>query len=54
MMGGVPADVYVKAFKITDDASKFEKVGLAEFAANRMQEELDKLYELFDENQKRK
>lgn len=54
MMGGVPADIYVRSFKITDDASKFEKIELAEYALNRMQEELDKLYAEFDENQKRK
>lgn len=47
-VGGFPADVYVKAFKVTDDASKFDKVALAEHAQTLMQKEIDGIYEIFD------
>lgn len=51
-MGGFPADIYLKAFKITDDASQFEKVELAEYSTKLMQTEVDKIYATIDNNSK--
>lgn len=49
-MGGFPSDIYVKAFQVVDDASKYEKVELAEHASKVMQAELDKIYEMIEES----
>lgn len=47
-IGGFPCDIYVRAFKITDDASAFDNVSLAEHAGSVMQKNLDELYEMID------
>lgn len=47
-MGGFPGDIHVKAFKVCDDASDFDKVSLAEHAGKLMQAEIDKLYQVVD------
>lgn len=53
-LGGQPADIYVSAIKITDDASQFEdKVQLAQHAYKLMQEEIDKMYKRADQQQQR-
>lgn len=51
-VGGFPADVYVKAFKVTDDASQYDKVALAELAGSLMQREIDAMYQLVDYGRK--
>ena len=47
-MGGFPTDIHVRAFKITDDASQFDNVQLAEHAGQVMQKQLDELYAIVD------
>lgn len=42
---GTPADIFVRAVKICDDASVFDEAqSLADYAQTRMQAELDSLY----------
>ncbi|CAN8069894.1 unnamed protein product [Agarophyton chilense] len=47
-IGGAPANVWVKAFKVTDDASQFDATTLAEHAREVMQKELDGMYAVAD------
>lgn len=47
-MGGFPCDVYVRAFKVTDDASQFDNVQLADHAGEVMQRHLDEIYNKID------
>ncbi|CDF32362.1 unnamed protein product [Chondrus crispus] len=47
-MGGFPCDIYVRAFKVTDDASKFDNIQLADHAGKIMQEQLDEIYNIID------
>lgn len=51
-MGGFPSDIYVRLFKVTDDASQFDNVTLAEHAGKCMQEQVDKIYEAIDTENK--
>jgi hypothetical protein len=48
-IGGIPADIHVKLFKVCDDASVFpDAASLAEHAQSAMQRELDSLYSAID------
>ncbi|PXF46722.1 hypothetical protein BWQ96_03548 [Gracilariopsis chorda] len=47
-IGGIPANIYVKLIKVTDDASAFDTIALAEHAQQVMQRELDKMYAVCD------
>lgn len=53
-MGGFPANIYVRAFKVTDDASKFDNVKLAEHAGEVMQKNLDEMYAIIDSTENSK
>lgn len=52
IMGGVPSDIYIRTFKVTDDASKFDTATLAEHAGKVMQEQIDQLYAMADAHSK--
>lgn len=47
-MGGIPTDIYVRAFKVTADASQFDSVQLAEYAREALQKQLDEIHTLID------
>lgn len=47
-VGGFPSDIYVKVFKVTDDASKYNNIELADYAREVMQKNLDDMYAVFD------
>lgn len=53
-IGGNPSDIYVRAVKITDDASKFDNAGLADYAREAMQKNIDELYAMAEMNSKDK
>lgn len=48
-IGGFPSDVYVRAFKVTDDASQFDNIKLAEYAGEVMQKHLNEMYAIIDQ-----
>jgi hypothetical protein len=48
-IGGIPAPIHVKLFKVCDDASAFsDAAALAEHAQEAMQKELDTMYAAID------
>lgn len=47
-IGGFPTDIYVRAFKVTADASQFDNVQLAEYAGEVLQKQLDEAYGVID------
>jgi len=51
-MGGFPCDIYVRVFKVTDDASQFDNASLADFAGGVMQKNLDEMYNEMETNKK--
>lgn len=48
VMGGFPCDIYVRVFKVTEDASNFNNVELADYAREVMQKNLDEMYAMVD------
>lgn len=53
-MGGIPGDIHVRAVKITDDASQFDNIQLAEHAGKIMQKQLDEMYAIADASAEKK
>lgn len=48
MMGGKPGNIYVRAFKIVDNAADYDNVELANLAGLALQNNVDQLYKLAD------
>lgn len=51
-MGGFPCEIDVRLFKVTDDASKYNNIELAELAGREMQRTMDAIHASIDVNRK--